>query len=255
MEQIQPIYGWKPDTFDGRDKMLKFGSSPISLESLPKKVDLREHCSTVENQFSLGSCTANAAVGALEYLEIKNGKVGPEFENFSRLFVYYHTRELQGTINDDTGGTLRDSIKALAKYGTCDENLWPYDITRFTIKPNEDHYKDAELHKITEYRRIESFPDMLVNLADGFPFVFGFSVYTEFEGAEVAKTGVLNFPRPDEAFMGGHAVCAVGYDMETKTVLVRNSWGEKWGQDGYFTMPFSYISNPSLAQDFWTIRR
>ena len=88
MEQIQPIYGWKPDTFDGRDKMLKFSSSPISLESLPKKVDLRDHCSTVENQFSLGSCTANAAVGALEYLEIKNGKVGPEFENFSRLFVY-----------------------------------------------------------------------------------------------------------------------------------------------------------------------
>lgn len=248
-----PIYGWKPDLHDSRDKVLKFSST--SLVGLPPKVDLREHCSTVENQSTLGSCTANASVGALEYLEIKNGKVGDGFENYSRLFVYYNTREMQGTVGVDTGASLRDTIKSLARFGTCDELMWAYDIERFTTKPTDDCYKNAESHKIVDYHRLETFPDMLQCLAEGFPFVFGFTVYTEFEGPTVAKTGILNLPQPDEVCMGGHAVCAVGYDMEAKTVIVRNSWGSEWGQGGYFTMPFSYISNPALAQDFWTIRK
>jgi C1A family cysteine protease len=246
-------YGWKRDGVDNRDLVLRLG--PPNLDGVPTKVDLREHCSTVENQTTLGSCTANAAAGALEYLEIKKGNVGEKFENFSRLYVYYNMREIQGTLNEDSGGTMRDTMKALNKLGACDELLWGYDVEKFRTKPIDECYKDAENHKISEYSRLETFPDMVKCLADGFPFVFGFMVYTQFEGPQVAKTGVLQMPTPGEEFRGGHAVCAVGYNMDEKTILVRNSWGEGWGQDGYFTMPFSYISSPMLAQDFWTIRK
>ena len=255
-EQIKtPKYGWKPDIKDSRDRVFRMGAPKINLDELPRKVDLREHCSTVENQFELGSCTANAAVGCLEYLEIKNGLVGPHFENFSRLFVYYNTRHIMGTVNEDSGGFLRDTIKALAKYGACDEPMWPYNIPTFTTRPPVRCYRDGSRHKITEYQRLENLNDMLKCLADGYPFIFGFSVYDGFESQGVATTGVLNLPTANEVFRGGHAVCAVGYDMDAKTVLIRNSWGEKWGQGGYFTMPFAYISNPALAQDFWTIRK
>ena len=245
--------GWKPDLKDHRDKVMNF--KVVNLATLPPKVDLREHCSTIENQATLGSCTANAAAGALEYLEIKAGVTSEKFENFSRLFIYYNMRDIEGNVNDDTGGTIRDTMKSLAAYGACDELLWPYNPPRFSTKPGESCYSDALPHKITEYHRLETFPDCLACLAEGYPFVFGFMTYDKFMSQEVASTGVLSVPGPTEVFQGGHAVCAVGYDMEGKTVLIRNSWGEHWGMDGYFSMPFDYISNQNLAQDFWTIRR
>jgi C1A family cysteine protease len=91
-------------------------------------------------------------------------------------------------------------------------------------------------------------------LASGYPFVFGFSVYTEFESDTVATTGVLNMPSPKEKLLGGHAVIAVGYDDKTQRFIVRNSWGAKWGIKGYFTIPYAYLTDPNLAADFWTIR-
>ncbi len=252
-KKLKVKLGWKPDPKDHRDKVLRFKS--VNLNALPKKVDLTEHCSTIENQTTLGSCTANAAVGALEYLEIKAGHVDENFENFSRLFVYYNMREIQGTLNEDSGGTIRDTIKALAAYGACDELLCPYNIEKFKEKPSPECYADGNNHKITEYSRLESFPDVLACLAAGYPVIFGFMTYDNFTSEEVSKTGKLELPGPNNIFQGGHAVTAVGYDMETHTVLVRNSWGEEWGMNGYFTMPFSYISNPNMAADFWTIKK
>jgi len=246
-------FGWKPDPRDHRDKVMRF--SAVNLASLPPKVDLRPSCSLVENQSTLGSCTANAAVGALEYLDIVDGAMDGDIENYSRLFVYYNTREIQGTLDQDSGASLRDTIKALAAFGACDERIWPYDIPKFKIRPGESCYEDGAKRKISEYHRLESFPDCLACLADGFPFVFGFITYDNFNSEQVEKTGALTLPEPTNISLGGHAVCAVGYDMESKTVLVRNSWGDHWGMGGYFTMPFAYISNPQLAQDFWTIRK
>ena len=91
-------------------------------------------------------------------------------------------------------------------------------------------------------------------LAAGYPFVFGFTVYDAFESGVVAKTGVLNMPTSAEQVVGGHAVLCVGYDDAAQRFIVRNSWGAKWGQKGYFTMPYAYMITRGLASDFWTIR-
>ena len=91
-------------------------------------------------------------------------------------------------------------------------------------------------------------------LADGYPFVFGFTVYESFESAEVGRTGVLKMPKPGEGVVGGHAVLGVGYDDTAQRFIVRNSWGRGWGQKGYFTMPYSYLLTNNLSDDFWTIR-
>jgi C1A family cysteine protease len=242
-------YGWLPDIPDSRDFM--FGAVYQVPAVLPTSVDLRLQCSPVENQGQLGSCTANALVGALEYLMIKDNK---PFADMSRLFVYYNERVIEYTTWWDSGAMLRDGIKTLAKHGVCTENLWPYDTTKFRKKPTKACYKQALNHQILSYQRIDTVDEMRACLANGFPFVFGFSVYDSFESQEVAKTGIVHMPKYSERMLGGHAVLGVGYDDSQTRFIVRNSWGTDWGQQGYFTIPYDYLANRNLSDDFWTIK-
>lgn len=248
-------YGWVPDIPDFRDKM--YGAVRPIPATLPSKVDLRSHCSPIEDQGQLGSCTANALVGALEYLELKECKPHEKhkYSNLSRLFLYYNERVIEGTIATDSGAMLRDGIKTLAKQGVCTETNWPYSVANFTKRPPKGCYQEGEKHQILSYARLNTLDEMRATLAEGFPFVFGFSVYESFESQAVAKNGVTNMPEAGEKQLGGHAVLAVGYDDASKRVIVRNSWGTGWGQKGYFTMPYAYLQDRNLSDDFWTIRR
>jgi len=243
-------YGWLPDLPDHRDLLYKAIRKVPAL--LPKKADLRPTCSKVEDQGELGSCTVNALVGGLEFLERKD-KV--KYKELSRLFVYYNERAIEHTIKSDSGAMIRDGIKTLAKQGVCSEKSWPYDIAKFVKKPPAGCYKEAADHQITSYHRILTLDEMRTCLAEGFPFVFGFTVYESFESQQVAKTGVVDMPRKSESVLGGHAVLAVGYDDTSKRFTVRNSWGTNWGMKGYFTMPYAYLADRNLSDDFWTIRR
>ena len=246
----QKWYGWLPDLPDRRDFM--YSAIAPRLFHLPEKIDLRSKCSPIENQGSLGSCTANALAGALEFLELKDGAT---FVDLSRLFIYYNERIIEGTVKEDSGAFLRDGIKSLAKQGVCSEPEWPYQIASFKKKPTAKCYKDAKKHQITSYHRISTIDEMRTCLAEGFPFVFGFSVYEAFESAAMTKSGVLNMPGPDEKMVGGHAVMAVGYYHSQQRFIIRNSWDTDWGMQGYFTMPYDYLDpTKNLAEDFWTIR-
>ena len=243
-------YGWLPDLPDHRD--LFYSAVAPRLATLPQKVDMRSKCSPVEDQGQLGSCTANALVGALEFLEVKDGA---PFADLSRLFVYYNERVIEGTVDQDSGAFIRDGIKTLAKQGVCTETQWPYKVSKFAKKPSRACYSAAKKHRIVSYHRITTVDEMRGCLAEGFPFAFGFTVYEAFESPAVAKSGVLNMPGPKEKVVGGHAVMGVGYDDGARRFIIRNSWGSDWGQKGYFTMPYDYLDPASnLADDFWTVR-
>jgi C1A family cysteine protease len=242
-------YGWTPDLPDARDFM--FAAPEAVLSSLPKHVDLTDQCPPVYDQGKLGSCTANAIGGAFEFIQNKQGLT--DFTP-SRLFVYYNERQIEGTVGTDSGAMIRDGIKSVNQLGVCSEDTWGYDIARFTEQPPAEAYTEADTHQATVYQRVlPLLAQMQGCLASGSPFVFGFSVYESFESEEVAKTGVVPLPPRSERLLGGHAVLAVGYDDESQRFYVRNSWGAGWGMDGYFTMPYAYLTNPSLASDFWAI--
>jgi len=249
-DSVKRTYGWSPDLPDHRD--YKFAAIHTA-KAIQDKVDLRKKCTVVEDQGQLGSCVGNALVGNLEYLKNLNTK--KTFSDLSRLFAYYNARLLENSTKTDSGAQIRDGIKALSIYGICKENDWPYLIKKFASKPTVKCYTAAKPFAVSNYYRLNSLDQMLGCLSEGFPFVFGFSVYDYFESEAMAKSGILKMPKETEKLLGGHAVMAVGYNLKKKMVLVRNSWGNDWGLKGYFWMPFGYIDGTTLADDFWTIRQ
>jgi C1A family cysteine protease len=244
-------YGWNRDLPDGRDFL--YGAPPAVVSALPESVDLRPGCPPVYDQGQLGSCTANAIGAALEFAQIKQKQASPFTP--SRLFIYYNERVIEHTVDSDSGAQIRDGVKSVHKKGAPPETDWPYDINKFTQKPPEQAFKDAKNYQAIVYQRLTPTLGQLKGcLASGFPFIFGFTVYDSFESQEVAKTGHVAMPKTGEQQLGGHAVLAVGYQDSSETFIVRNSWGADWGIKGYFTMPYPYLLQGTLASDFWTIR-
>jgi C1A family cysteine protease len=236
------MYGWRPDLKDERDYQFKV---PLfSRLLLPLSVDLRSSCPPVYDQGNLGSCTANAIAGHLDF----NRKLeGETFIFPSRLFIYYNERVIEGTTNSDAGATIRDSIKTVAKQGACSETEWPYIISKFASKPLSKCYTDAVQYEALTYLRITSQTGMKTCLAQGYPFVCGISVYQSFEST---TDGNIPMPQKGESLLGGHAIMIVGYD--SNGWIFRNSWGN-WGQQGYGRLPFKYLSK--YGSDFWTLRK
>jgi C1A family cysteine protease len=223
------------------------------LGVVPDKIDLRSQCPPVYDQGQLGSCTANAIAGAIQFDRLKQ-KLTPDFTP-SRLFIYYNERVIEHTVASDSGAQIRDGIKSVGAQGDCPETEWPYVITKFKVKPSASCYADALKYKAISYQRVTQTLSQLKGcLASGYPFVFGFTVYESFESPQVAKSGHAPLPKSSEQVVGGHAVVAVGYDDTKQWFIVRNSWGSEWGLKGYFTLPYAYLTDENLASDFWTIR-
>lgn len=182
----------------------------------------------------------------------------------SRLFEYYATRKIEGTVNEDSGATIRDTIKAGAQYGVADEASWPYNISQFTVNPPQTVWTAAAGHKIVSYHSITDgdITTMKAAIAAGTPVGYGFQVYDYFLSQAMATKGFLPLPGKSESLQGGHAQVLVGYDdnmvnpfdaSSKGAFLVRNSWGTSWGIQGYYWVCYEYIKNTNLCSDFWVV--
>ena len=268
--------GWLPDYPDFRDytpehgtikPLLKKAKVDTLLKTLPAKADLRPWCSPIEDQGSLGSCTANAGVGVYEYFE---RRAFGRHVDASRLFLYKVTRKL-GHWTGDSGAFLRSTMGALVLFGVPPEEYWPYNIAAFDKEPDAFCYAFAQNFQAISYFRLDPpgtaasalLERIKTNLAAGFPAMFGFTVYNSI--AQAATTGLIPFPTAGEKVAGGHAIVAVGYDdamkiknaaqgsKETKgALLIRNSWGAGWGSAGYGWLPYEYVLK-ELATDWWAM--
>jgi len=282
--------GWLPDYPDFRDltvehddvssrlkglgqtsvkKMLvKTGSPKLTKTTLPTSVSLVNWFSPVEDQGQLGSCTANAGVGMVEYFE---RRAFGKHTDASRLFLYKATRNLMKETGD-TGAFLRTTMGAMVLFGLPPEEYWPYNEADFDNEPTAFCYAFAQNYQAISYYRLDppgtKATDLLnqirVNLSAGLPSMFGFTVYSSIEQAD-ASGGKIPYPTKGDKILGGHAIVVAGYDDKMKiknttagakettgAFLIRNSWGTGWGDNGYGWLPYDYVIK-GLADDWWSL--
>lgn len=263
--------GWERDIPDYRDcnagspeiKELRAKSKRLkkTAKDRPSSIDLRQWCSPIEDQEDIGSCTANAGVALLEYFQ---RRAYGEHLDGSRLFLYKAARNLLGW-KGDQGAYLRTTMKAMVLFGVPPELYWPYQTRRYDVEPPAFCYAFAQSYKTLKYYRLDPAGqataktlDLLKeNLAANLPVMFGFTVYSSLPPVGDGK-GEIPFPKRGDKVEGGHAVVAVGYDdrkkigKETGAILIRNSWGTEWGDEGYGWLPYSYVLK-GLAVDFWSL--
>jgi C1A family cysteine protease len=267
--------GWLRDHPSLRDYTVEHEKVAPLLEqtsapeaAAPSKVDLRQWCSAIEDQGALGSCTAHAGVGMIEYYQ---RKAYGKHINASRAFLYKTTRKLAG-FSGDSGAFLRNTMGAMALFGVVPEQYWPYKTADFDKEPSAFCYAFAQSFQSIVYYRLDPpgasrsqvLASIKSHLASQMPSMFGFSV---FESIYDDNSGRIPLPTNKESMVGGHAVMAVGYDdtmkiknprpggKETKgALLIRNSWGTSWGQKGYGWLPYAYVTE-YLADDWWVLQQ
>lgn len=256
-------YGWKPDLPDNRD--LTMATVMRSLKRLPSSVrKFSQRANFPEgpyDQLKLGSCTGNGVAGVVQFELAKQGMTA--FRP-SRLAIYYGERVIEGTVDSDAGAFIRDGIKVVAKIGAGPEDLWPYDISKFKDTPPPEYFAAAQKDLALIYARatltIHSIKTLIYN---GFPVVFGFSVYSSFEQSENMSQGLMPMPAHGENMIGGHCTVWTGWDdtlsipspagTTTGAMETRNSWGPNVHDHGYFWMPFPFVTGGDCS-DAWTIR-
>jgi C1A family cysteine protease len=279
---IRRATGWLRDYPDFRDytpehesiaPLLKQAKIPsaekATAKTLPTSMDLRQWFPPVENQLTIGSCTANAGVGLVEYFE---KRAFGKHTDASRLFLYKVTRRLL-SLTGDSGAFLRGTMGALALFGVPPEEFWPYtdDAVKFDEEPPAFCYSFAQNYQAIKYFRLDppGYPADKVltriktTIAGGLPVMFGFSVYSSIWDAK--ESGHIFYPGANESQDGGHAIVAAGYDDDLVIVnpgvkgpktkgafLIRNSWGEEWGDKGYGWLPYEYVLK-GLADDWWSL--
>ena len=272
----EAYFGWLPDlpsiadyTVDHekvKPLLAKIGRSR-KKDALPVKADLRDWCSPVEDQRDLGSCTANAGVGMVEYYQ---RRAFGKHVDASRLFLYKTTRDLLKSTGD-TGAYLRTTMQAMVLFGLPPEEYWPYVVADFDKEPSAFLYSFGQNYQALSYYRLDPAgtekADLLKqirnNIASGLPSMFGFTVYNSYTQASPANKGAIPYPAKGDRVVGGHAVMAVGYDDSMKirngsskategALLIRNSWGASWGDGGYGWLPYEYVLK-GLATDWWSL--
>jgi|LauGreSuBDMM15SN_2_FD.fasta_scaffold02973_5 C1A family cysteine protease len=200
------------------------------------------------DQGSLGSCVANAFIQCINIMT-KKTVMG------SRLYLYFNGRAVaKYPLELDDGLSVRDGCKSIAKYGLCDENIWPYNVSLFADLPSLQAYQKSLLFKSFVYSFVNQDINSIKNCLNTTknPIIFGINIYSSF--LSVGSNGIIPLPNvKTETVEGGHCMIMIGYDDSNQWVICVNSWGTEWGNKGICYLPYSYLLNPDLSSDFCTL--
>lgn len=245
---------------------------------LPESVDLRLTMTPyppVVNQGDVPSCTADAAVAALE-LTSRRQNVFPLW-SLSANYLYYMLLQstlpkdavrdaVPGTIDSrirQSGVSLLDATKQLER-GVAPDNAWgpetPWNRTPSVAAQDQARKYRASLGKCVPL--LQSLDQLRTVLASGFSILFSFAVTedgdkwmrTETKQRESNFLFPANWGQADLARIKyAHSALLIGYDDTARHFLTRNSWGDKWANEGHFYLEFDAIVQPFWCRDFFTV--
>lgn len=211
-----------------------------------QSVDLRGSFSPIRNQGVIGSCTAFSMTSIFEFL-LNQADTSCKHK-LSPRFLYYNvcSKNDDGTPIDN-GSSLYDNIESLGRDGVCVEGLCPYE--EGLKAPSEEAVENAASHLVTEAKNVELNHQAITSaLSDGYPIAISLKIFNSFDPN---SNGFIFRPTENElngTDYGYHAMVICGYSEAQKIYIVRNSWGEKFGDKGYCYIPFSYIEDSSLCR-------
>lgn len=205
------------------------------MGDLPLSVDLSASMPPAGNQGQQGSCVAWAVGYALksyqENIERDWGANTPETQ-FSPSYIYNQIK-----VGSCLGGSyISQAYNLLQDQGCPTLATMPYDQSTCSTSPSAEARAEAQRYRIASWNRVSTWPtdSIRTRLAGGAPVVIGMRIYTNF----YYLRGDQIYDRVEGSWVGNHAVCIVGYDDATSTYRVINSWGQGWGDQGYFRMTY-----------------
>lgn len=239
--------------FDIEHQEVEFEETYAAHAVTERNIDLRSGFTPIKDQGQIGACTVFSVASLFEYILKKN-----QHKNFdlSELFVYYNVRKKNDEVQNDTGSSYRDVITSIGTEGICSEELHPYS-KGLHGEPSSEAYDDAKTRRITKALNVKvSESDIKSAVQEGYPVAISLKVYESFssttfggQGSNVGVSGFVSYPTNDELAdgeFGWHAMVIVGYSDDDRYFVVRNSWGEKFGDKGYCYIPYSYICDTDL---------
>ena len=215
-----------------------------------ERVDLRDKFGPVWDQEELNSCTCCASVSAVEYLFAqREGK----WLTMSPLFVYFNARKISGKEMMNAPILASHAPAAMLAWGVCDDASWPYVKERFAQSPPQDAYLKATLLQAVQYARLGTTDEIRASLSAGIPAMFGSDIPKGYYD-EARRTGAMpELGKIEGGPASGHAMLIVGYDDRAKHWIVRNSFGEDFGEKGYLRIPYSVFDKHVWNEDVWAI--
>lgn len=229
-------------------------SGDLRASGLPVRMDLRQWATPIDDQGELGACTGFSVKAARELMLVRDGQPAT---TLSPLFIYYYERLQEGTVDEDAGAMITSGMQVLQKQGVALEALWSYDPSndnnpvtkeKFQLPPTPEANQNALQFRVKKIQPLDKLRDIRYALSKRQPVVIGIEVYEAFYDP---PQGRLPIPNPKDQSEGGHAVTVVGYDDAEKVLIVKNSWGPAWGDQGYFYLPYEYVKL-GLASEAWT---
>ncbi len=226
-----------------------YGSIVAAQEKLPARMSMREQSGPIRAQGEAGFCHSFAGT-ALKNLQETQEWGAREFD-FSPLALARAVKARDGIVHTE-GSTLLDVCKALCEEGVFDEAFYPYDQYQagsllFPPMQTED-LPNLPRYFCKNYARLDTLEDLKQALARRKPVLLGITCG---EGIRKPEGGCVGLPF-GEFIIGGHGVLVIGYDDEKEATIkgrhyrgfleCQNSWGEQYGEGGYFWLPYAYLT-------------
>jgi C1A family cysteine protease len=249
-------FGWKPDLPSIKDWPLRMSAVGRNTAVLPPvSPDRREINPPVRDQGKYGSCVGCSSVYGVAWLRRHEPRDLEGKTIMSAMQEYYDARTADGDEwkNVDAGAYIRDAMDMLRKKGVAPESNWPY-TKPFNRTPTKSVYTAAARWKLGAHWRCNGLDDILQAINAGYAVVGGITIYSSFW---VSNTNGGRVPMPNaqtDKLEGGHALYWDMFNQAERWVRFENSWGPNWGDRGYGYVPFDYLANPNLADDFWAMQ-